>query len=57
VLPVAGYQVTRDISVGLGLSYELAEEMKKKYPDHKPEDMPFDMKKMAFGGFKAEVEY
>ncbi len=31
VLPVAGYQVTRDISIGLGLSYELAEEMKKKY--------------------------
>ncbi len=31
VLPIAGYQVTRDISVGLGLSFELAEEMKKKY--------------------------
>lgn len=31
VLPVAGYQVTRDISVGLGISFELAEEMKKKY--------------------------
>ncbi|MBI4186643.1 MAG: cell division protein FtsA [Chloroflexi bacterium] len=31
VLPVAGYQVTRDISIGLGLSYELAEEMKRKY--------------------------
>ncbi len=33
VLPVAGYQVSRDISVGLGLSFELAEEMKKKYGD------------------------
>lgn len=31
VLPVAGYQITRDISIGLGLSFELAEEMKKKY--------------------------
>ncbi|MDO8567267.1 MAG: cell division protein FtsA [Dehalococcoidales bacterium] len=31
VLPVAGYQVTQDISVGLGLSFDLAEEMKKKY--------------------------
>jgi len=31
VLPVAGHQVTRDISAGLGLSFELAEEMKKKY--------------------------
>lgn len=31
VLPVAGYQITKDISVGLGLSFELAEEMKKKY--------------------------
>ncbi len=31
ILPVAGYQVTRDIHVGLGLSFELAEEMKKKY--------------------------
>lgn len=38
VLPVAGYQITRDISVGLGLSYELAEEMKKKYGDVTPTD-------------------
>ncbi|MFH1382989.1 MAG: cell division protein FtsA [Chloroflexota bacterium] len=36
VLPVAGYQVTRDISIGLGLSYELAEEMKKKYGNVMP---------------------
>jgi len=38
VLPVAGYQVTRDISVGLGLSFELAEEMKKKYGDVTPRE-------------------
>ena len=31
ILPVAGYQVTQDISVGLGISFDLAEEMKKKY--------------------------
>jgi cell division protein FtsA len=36
VLPVAGYQVTRDISVGLGISFELAEEMKKRYGDVTP---------------------
>jgi cell division protein FtsA len=38
VLPVAGYQVTRDISVGLGISFDLAEEMKKKYGDVTPQD-------------------
>jgi cell division protein FtsA len=31
VLPAAGHQITTDIVAGLGLSYELAEEMKKKY--------------------------
>ncbi|MBM2825689.1 MAG: Cell division protein FtsA [Dehalococcoidales bacterium] len=36
VIPVAGYQITRDISVGLGLSHEMAEEMKKKYGDVMP---------------------
>ncbi len=36
ILPVAGYQVTRDIHVGLGLSFELAEEMKKKYGNVTP---------------------
>ncbi|MEK7354682.1 MAG: cell division protein FtsA, partial [Chloroflexota bacterium] len=38
VLPVAGYQVTRDISVGLGLSFEMAEEIKKKYGNVTPAD-------------------
>lgn len=38
VIPIAGYQVTRDISLGLGLSYELAEEMKKKYGNILPRD-------------------
>ncbi len=31
ILPVGGYQVTRDIAIGLGIPNELAEEMKKKY--------------------------
>ncbi len=31
VLPVAGHQLSRDISVGLDISFELAEELKKKY--------------------------
>ena len=36
VLPVAGHQLTHDISIGLGLSFELAEEMKKKYGNVTP---------------------
>jgi cell division protein FtsA len=36
VLPVAGHQVTRDIAAGLGISFELAEEMKKKYANLLP---------------------
>ena len=31
VVPVAGYQMTRDIAIGLGLPFDVAEEMKKKY--------------------------
>ena len=31
IIPVAGYQFTRDIAIGLGLPFEVAEEMKKKY--------------------------
>src|SRR4030043_305846 len=31
ILPVAGYQLTRDVALGLGLPFEIAEEMKKKY--------------------------
>ena len=38
VLPVAGYQVTRDISVGLGITFELAEEMKKRFGDVTPRE-------------------
>jgi len=31
VIPAAGQQITNDITAGLGLSFDLAEEMKKKY--------------------------
>ncbi|MFC1967662.1 cell division protein FtsA, partial [Chloroflexota bacterium] len=31
ILPVAGYQLTRDIAIGLGLPFDVSEEMKKKY--------------------------
>jgi len=37
VLPVAGYQVTSDISIGLGLPFEIAEAMKKKYGNVAPD--------------------
>lgn len=31
ILPVAGYQITRDIAIGLGLPFDVAEEMKKQH--------------------------
>ena len=31
ILPVAGYQLTRDIAIGLGLPFDVAEMMKRKY--------------------------
>ncbi len=31
IIPVAGYQLTRDIAIGLGLPFDIAEEMKKRY--------------------------
>jgi len=31
IIPVAGYQVTSDISIGLGLPFNVAEKMKKSY--------------------------
>ncbi len=38
VLPVAGNQVSRDISVGLDIPFEMAEEMKKKYGNVMPDE-------------------
>jgi len=31
ILPVAGYQLTRDVAIGLGLPFDIAENMKKRY--------------------------
>jgi cell division protein FtsA len=36
ILPVAGYQVTNDISIGLGLPFNIAEKMKKRYGNVTP---------------------
>lgn len=36
ILPVGGYQISRDISIGLGLTYDAAEDIKKKYGDVSP---------------------
>jgi len=36
IIPVAGYQVTSDISIGLGLPFNIAENMKKTYGNVTP---------------------
>lgn len=40
ILPVAGYQMTRDVAIGLGLPFEHAEQMKRKYGSIMPECYP-----------------
>ena len=37
IIPVAGYQFTSDLSIGLGLPFDIAEAMKKKYGNVSPE--------------------
>ncbi len=36
VIPVAGYQLTRDVAMGLGLPFDIAEDMKKRYASVMP---------------------
>ena len=36
IIPVAGYQFTSDLSIGLGLPFDIAEAMKKKYGNVSP---------------------
>jgi len=36
ILPVAGYQLTRDVAIGLGLPFDVAEEIKKRYSSVMP---------------------
>jgi cell division protein FtsA len=50
VLPAAGHQITTDISAGLGLSYELAEQMKLKYGTLMPTQENDDPDKMVGDG-------
>jgi cell division protein FtsA len=38
ILPVAGYQLTRDIAIGLGLPFDVAEQIKRKYGSVIPGD-------------------
>ena len=37
IIPVAGYQLTSDLSIGLGLPFEIAEAMKRKYGNVSPD--------------------
>jgi cell division protein FtsA len=39
IIPVAGYQFTSDLSIGLGLPFDIAEAMKKKYGNVSPENI------------------
>ncbi len=57
VLPVAGYQVTRDISVGLGISFELAEEMKKRYGNVTPREDGANDQQIAITGDGHSISY
>jgi cell division protein FtsA len=49
ILPVAGYQVTSDISIGLGLPFNIAEKMKKRYGNVTPS---LDMDQMVQVGIE-----
>ena len=57
VLPVAGYQVTRDVSVGLGITHEMAEEMKKRYGDVTPKDVDPTAKEISISGDGHSISY
>jgi cell division protein FtsA len=50
ILPVAGYQVTNDVAIGLGVPFELAEEMKKKYGNLAPIAEDRDMADLMLQG-------
>ncbi len=57
VLPVAGYQVTRDISIGLGITHEMAEEMKKRYGDVTPREIDPNAKEISISGDGHSISY
>ena len=57
VIPVAGYQLTRDIAIGLGLPFDVAEEMKKKYGSVIPiYDSKMDSGAMVGNGHRASYQ-
>jgi cell division protein FtsA len=57
VIPVAGYQLTRDIAIGLGLPFDVAEEMKKKYGSVMPlYDTKMDSNAMVGNGHRASYQ-
>jgi cell division protein FtsA len=51
ILPIGGYQISRDISIGLGLTFEAAEEIKKRFGDVVPYhgEEPREDKTITFG--------
>jgi cell division protein FtsA len=51
VLPIGGYQISRDISIGLGMTFEAAEELKKKFGDVTPwhGDQPEEDRALSLG--------
>ena len=57
VLPVAGYQMTRDISIGLGINYELAEEMKRRYGDVTEHEQDKSDEEIAITGDGHNISY
>jgi cell division protein FtsA len=57
VIPVAGYQLTRDIAIGLGLPFDVAEEMKKKYGSVMPlYDAKMESDAMVGNGHRASYQ-
>lgn len=50
ILPVGGSQITNDISVGLDISFELAEELKKRYGDITPPEGEREDREIDLGG-------
>lgn len=57
VLPVGGFHITNDIAIGLRVPFEVAEEVKLKYGDCRPDqidpDVVFNVE--PFGGDKIQV--
>src|SRR5690606_9859010 len=57
VLPLGGYHVTNDIAIGLRVPFEVAEEVKIKYGDCRPDqiDPSVVFTVEPFGGEKIQV--